>query len=117
MLKRAHIRAATTPVLGVLMAGLFMLGSGGTATASDVGPLARPTGCSMEVPGNWGTVARCSNHNGGSYRAIAVCKDPDNGKVLHFYGPWRQVGFSYAYCQGSYRATSAGIETSYYNQT
>lgn len=74
------------------------------------GIMARPTGCHYEVPGSWGAVARCTNHNGGDYRAIAVCKYP-NGTVHHIDGTWKQTGWSYAYCQGDSKATSSGIET------
>lgn len=117
MLQSTRIRTAATPALGVLLAGLFSLGGGATASASEVGTMAHPSGCSHEVAGNWGTVARCSKHNGGSYRAIAVCKDPETGKVVWSYGGWRQYGYSYAYCNGSTRATSAGIESSPSNKS
>lgn len=113
MLKATRIRQAiTTPALGVLLAGVFSLGAAGTAFAGDVGIMARPTGCSFEIPpGNWGSVARCTNHNGGDYRALVLCKDPDNGKVTDHYGGWRQIGFSYAYCNGDSNPISAGVET------
>ncbi|WP_079130814.1 hypothetical protein [Streptomyces sp. H-KF8] len=111
MLKSTRIqRTITTPALGVLLAGLFSLGSGATASAADAGTMARPTGCHYEVPASWGAVARCDNHNGGTYRAIAVCKYP-NGTVHQIEGSWKQSGWSYAYCQGDSKATSAGIET------
>lgn len=110
-------RSVATSALGVLMAGVLSLGAGATASASEVGALAHPSGCSYEVPGSWGATARCTSDNGGSYRAIAVCKDAETGKVQHFFGNWRQYGFSYAYCNGAYRATSAGIETSPRNNT
>ncbi|GAA4897987.1 hypothetical protein GCM10023237_15680 [Streptomyces coeruleoprunus] len=110
--KSTRIRSLTNPALGVLLAGAFSLGAGGTASASEVGATARPTGCRYEVPGSWGAVASCKDDNGGSYRALAICKDPESGKTLWFYGTWRQSGFSYAFCQGSSQAVSAGIETS-----
>ncbi|ADI09452.1 hypothetical protein SBI_06332 [Streptomyces bingchenggensis BCW-1] len=112
MLKNTRIRrTVTTPVLGVLLVGLFSLGAGATASASEAGTMAHPTGCSYEKPGSWGTVARCTSNNGGSYRAIALCKDPENGRVEDFYGTWKKTGFSYAYCQGDYLAYTPGIET------
>jgi hypothetical protein len=111
LLKRTRIQTVATPALGVLLAGVFALGAGATASASEVGATARPTGCTYEVPGDWGGVARCKNPNGGAYRALVLCKDRETGKVLNFEGPWRQTGFSYAYCQGNTRATSAGVET------
>lgn len=73
--------------------------------------MARPSSCHYEVPGDWGGVAWCDKDNGGAYRALALCKDNDTGKVFNYVGMWRQVGFSYAYCQGNTRAISAGIET------
>ncbi|MET8401972.1 hypothetical protein [Streptomyces sp900116325] len=113
MLKNIRIRrgAIATPALGVLLAGVFSLGAGAPASAADVGIKARPTGCTYEVPGDWGGVARCTNPNGGAYRALVLCKDRETGKVYNYVGTWRQTGFSYAYCQGNTRATSAGIET------
>lgn len=98
----------------MLLAGIFSLGVGTTASAA---ALDHPEGCKYEVPGSWGAVASCSSHNGGSYRALAVCTDKETGRVEWFYGPWKRNGFSVAYCQGSYRATSAGVETSPRNNT
>lgn len=118
MLKNNSVRrAAVTPALGVLVGGLLSLGVGTTASASEAGATGRPDGCNFTVSNSWGTEARCSSHNGGSYRAIAVCTDHETGKVQDFYGDWRQTGFSYAYCNGSYRATSSAIETSVRNYT
>jgi hypothetical protein len=58
------------------------------------------------------TVARCANSNGGHYRAVAACKDPDDGRIRLFYGEWRNDGnFSTAYCQGPTRVQSPGLET------
>ncbi len=108
-------RAAVAPALGVLMGGLLSLGVGTAASASEAGATGRPDGCNFTVSSNWHTEARCSSHNGGSYRAVAVCTDSESGRVQDFYGPWRQTGFSFAYCNGSYRTTSAGIETSVRN--
>lgn len=80
-----------------------------TASASITG---RPTGCTAEVSGDKMTVARCGSSNGGHYRAVAVCKDPDTGDIKLFDGDWRNNGsFSKAYCQGATRVQSAGFET------
>ncbi|MFJ7422662.1 hypothetical protein ACIQXD_29280 [Streptomyces uncialis] len=118
MLKNASIRRVVTlPALGMLLAGAFSVGAGGTASASGTGVLAHPTGCRTEVGGRWGTLAECNNHNGGSYRAIAVCKEGGTGPSIWSYGPWRQFGYSRAYCNGSTVATSAGIESSPRNNT
>lgn len=73
--------------------------------------MARPTGCSYEVFTDKITVAMCENANGGHYRALAICKD-ETGRVREFVGDWRNNGsFSKAYCQGSSRTQSAGVET------
>ncbi|MEU1487071.1 hypothetical protein [Streptomyces sp. NPDC005752] len=77
--------------------------------------MAHPTGCSYEVPGKWGGVAICSKTHGGAYRALALCKNPDNGKIYNYAGQWRTTGFSCAYCQGNTIASSAGVETRYSN--
>lgn len=102
-------------VLGPLLGSLFSLGAGASASASEVGIMAHPTGCHYEVPGSWGSVARCSKHNGGAYRALVLCKDPNTGKIYNYVGAWRQTGFSYAYCQGNTQASSAGVETRFSN--
>ncbi|MBO7936322.1 hypothetical protein JTP77_010195 [Streptomyces sp. S9] len=58
------------------------------------------------------TVAKCDNAHGGHYRALALCKDADTGQTREFEGDWRDNGsWSKAYCQGSFRNPSAGIET------
>lgn len=117
LLKNISIRrAAVTPALGVLLGGLVSLSVGTAASASEAAT-ARPSGCYSAVSNTWGTEANCSNHNGGSYRAIAVCTEAESGKVQHFYGNWKQRGPSFAYCNGAYRSTSAGIETSVSNNT
>ncbi len=79
--------------------------------------MAHPTGCDYDVWPYTGARATCSNNNGGSYRAIAVCTHPDTGKVRWFYGNWLQHGTSYAYCEGSYWPTSAGVSLSPRNET
>ncbi|CAM5589853.1 hypothetical protein SALBM311S_03182 [Streptomyces alboniger] len=75
---------------------------------------ANPTGCHYEVPsGKWGGVARCDKSNGGHYRALVLCKDPDTGALKEFVGDWRTTGWSKAYCGITGTASSAGIETKY----
>lgn len=116
MPKSISIRqAAVTPALGVLLGGFISLGVGASASASEAGATGRPGGCSSTISNTWGTEATCSSHNGGSYRAVAVCTEAESGKVQHFFGNWKQWGPSFAYCNGAYRATSAGIETSVTN--
>jgi hypothetical protein len=100
----------------VLLAGFFSLGAVAPASAADAGTRARPTGCRAQVPGYWGAVAECDNHHGGSYRAWGNCKY-SNGRVQMVEGPWRQTGWSRAYCQGDSKAISAGFETSVTNRT
>lgn len=90
------------------MLGL-MISAPATASAA---AKAWPTGCTQQEVGSKMTVAKCSNSNGGHYRAVAVCKDTDNGRIYLFDGDWRNNGsWSKAYCQGSTRVQSAGIET------
>jgi len=65
-----------------------------------------------QVADAWRTVARCSKSHGGHYRALARCKDPNGGKVQEFVGNWRNDGvWSKAYCQGSTKPLTAGVET------
>jgi hypothetical protein len=75
-----------------------------------MGATGRPTGCSSDVAGKWGSIAACSEHNGGAYRALVQCKYP-NGKVWDYEGPWKKKGRSFAYCQGDSKAIGAGFET------
>lgn len=103
-------RILARAALGALLAGLFTFGVAAPASAADVGIQGRPTGCHYQVMGDWGTAAQCTSHNGGGYRALAVCKGSD-GDMYYPVGPWKQVGKSYAYCPGDSNAVSAGIET------
>jgi hypothetical protein len=103
-------RTLAAAALGVLLAGLFAFGVAVPASAADVGIQGRPTGCHSEVMGNWGTASQCTSHNGGDYRALAVCKGSD-GQMYYPEGNWKQYGKSYAYCPGDSVATGAGIET------
>lgn len=111
MLKRIAVLAFTLAVCSV----------GFTAPASaesEVGAMARPTGCRAEVAQSKDlTSAICSSHNGGSYRALAICKSASTGELKNHEGPWRQTGVSNAYCQGDGKAQSAGFETSVRNNT
>ncbi|SEB62531.1 hypothetical protein SAMN05216483_0039 [Streptomyces sp. 2131.1] len=72
--------------------------------------MSRPTSCSYQIPGSWGAVAICDHSNGGHYRALVICKD-SKGNLYNYVGGWRTDGYSYAYCQGESKASSAGIET------
>lgn len=91
-----------------------MLTASSTASASSAGAKAHPTGCHYQIADRWRTWAMCEHGNGGSYRAIANCKDPETGKVTTAEGNWqRGGGGSYAYCHGSSRPLVAGVETRY----
>lgn len=99
-----------TALAGVLVAGA-MLTASATASANSVGVKAHPSGCTYDIDNVWRTFAKCSKSNGGSYRAIAVCKDSE-GRVTHPVGQWRRDGgFSFAYCSGSGKPIHAGVET------
>ncbi|MEU5873990.1 hypothetical protein AB0A73_20845 [Glycomyces sp. NPDC047369] len=96
---------------GMMLAGLFSLGTAVPAAAEDeVSAMGWPTGCTVVLQ-DWGAYANCSNHNGGSYQAVATCKD-SNGNTFIVNGPWRQVGASRAFCPGSSDAVSANMWTS-----
>jgi hypothetical protein len=105
-------QSVTGPALGILLSGLLSFGVSGVASAAEAGVTAHPSGCHYQIPsGNWGAVATCSSANGGSYRAIVLCKDTDTGAIRDYYGGWRQVGYSYAYCSGSSNPVTPGVET------
>ncbi|SDE04072.1 hypothetical protein [Glycomyces harbinensis] len=107
-------------VLSLMFVAFAVLGAGAPASASsaaptdEVGVTAWPTGCRYEIqPSQWrATGATCSSANGGSYRALANCKERETGRVLVAFGDWRQTGWSFAYCPGAYVPIAAGIETS-----
>lgn len=98
---------------GMVMAGALLTASP-SASASSVEVKAHPTGCTFGIADAWRTWAMCKNSNGGSYRAIANCKDPETGKITTAEGNWqRGGGLSYAYCSGASRPSVAGFETRY----
>ncbi|MER7665300.1 hypothetical protein [Streptomyces sp. NPDC096193] len=103
-------RAGATAVVGLLMTGLFAVGSGATVSASEVGATAHPSGCTYAVSDVWGSIATCSKNNGGTFAATVTCRFSD-GKIAFFDGPWKKSGRSIAYCQGDSKAVSAGIWT------
>ncbi|PSM38124.1 hypothetical protein C6Y14_37865 [Streptomyces dioscori] len=114
MLKRSRIyRVAVTPAFGLLLAGIFSFGAGATASADTMDVQAHPSGCEFKIQDAWRTMAKCSESNGGHYRAIAVCKDSE-GRVTNAVGAWKNNSTpSYAYCSGSGKPTAAGVETKY----
>jgi len=105
-----RLRAGVNAVIGALLAALFAVGAGVSASASESSISAHPSGCHYEVAGEWGSVATCSSNNGGSYRASVTCKFSD-GKIGEWDGPWKKTGRSIAYCQGDSTALYAGIWT------
>jgi hypothetical protein len=113
-MRRAGVVVAAAAVGVVVNAGIA---SAAPAAADDVSVMAHPTGCSYQIPsGSWGGVAQCTSHNGGSYAATVTCRH-SNGKLSEVDGPWRQFGWSRAYCPGDSHAISAGIWTSASNRS
>lgn len=92
---------------GAALCGLAF-GTSATASATTAG---WPTGCTYQIADSWRTVARCSDAHGGHYRAVARCKDPEDGSITEAVGDWRTSGFSKAYCPGSTKTATAGIDT------
>ncbi|GAA4932276.1 hypothetical protein HD597_012935 [Nonomuraea thailandensis] len=107
LLTKPLLAGALTLSVGALMAA--------PASATGSVTMARPTGCYSNVWNKWGAMATCSDDNGGSWRAIALCKSPSSGKLTPYYGPWRSGdATSIAYCGGDSVASSAGFETRVY---
>lgn len=105
-------------LLSSLTATGILFGGVAQATATPPNfPRAWPTDCNFVVQTFSNTAAYCGEHNGGSFHAIAVCRDNETGRTIHRDGRWRQIGASYAYCQGSEIAISAGINSSPENHT
>lgn len=103
--------------LPVLAAAPSSAATGSTVSAAsdiginDVGVKGRPSGCDYAPVHDYGSLAWCDDDNGGSWRAIAVCKVPGSGKILYGYGQWSQGPVSQAFCNGTSKVKSAGIET------
>lgn len=102
----------------MLLVGFAVIGgvltASSTTSASSVGAKAHPTGCNSGIADPWRTWAVCKHGNGGHYRAIANCKDPETGRLTTAEGNWQSGGaLSYAYCNGSSRPSVAGVETKY----
>lgn len=93
--------------VGVALCGLAF----GTSTTASANAAGWPTGCTYQVADSWRTVARCSDAHGGHYRAVARCKDSEDGSITEAVGDWRASGWSKAYCPGSTKPTTAGIDT------
>jgi hypothetical protein len=91
-------------------ATLSITASAGVANASAT---AFPSGCRYVQFSNTQADAACSNANGGSWRAVAVCRDAELSRTVYRYGPWRYSSGqrSTAYCQGAERILYPGITT------
>jgi hypothetical protein len=132
LLKHSNIRRTlAAAAIGALLSGIFALsapaaswaegaearsGTSVSSFAGEVGLMAHPSGCRAEIPADWGSVATCSRHNGGSFRALVLCRHRD-GRITDDTGPWMRSGWSRAYCEGDSKAVTAGFETSYYDRT
>ncbi|MBM7442615.1 hypothetical protein JOC24_006059 [Streptomyces sp. HB132] len=84
-----------------------------TASAGVVTPQAHPSGCTYSIHGAGinGASAKCSNSNGGHYKALVICEDWDNQKVARESQKWVSSGYSYVSCPPMTKPTSAGIMT------
>lgn len=107
----AHRRFIVGSVTGAILGTMVALGSGTTAFAAGLGARSHPSGCNYGIADSYRTWAICKHSNGGHYRAIANCKDPETGKVSSVVGNWQSSGTSFAYCYGSSRPSVPGIET------
>ncbi len=103
--KRTGVLAAATAMAALGLAAP-------AASASDVGVLAHPTGCSY---GKWqgdSSYAECTRSNGGSYRAIVVCTPLDGGPlVTRMPRAWVTSGQSVVFCPPMTVYNYSGIET------
>ncbi|MGW7276136.1 hypothetical protein ACWGH5_37190 [Streptomyces sp. NPDC054864] len=102
----------------VLLAGgvaaVFTLGFQGAASAAPTGATGRPTGCTYQTNYDNGAMARCSNSNGGHYKATAICARLDGGGLITIDAvKWNTSadGWSSVYCPTLTTFKSAGIVT------
>lgn len=104
--------------VGVLMASA--LGFQGAASAAPTtGPIsikAHPTGCSYEKftpEGHQGASAKCTQSNGGHYKAIVVCVRSLNGdQVSREAATWQSGGrISVVWCPPETHAEFPGVMT------
>lgn len=105
----ASVAVLSLPVI-VAVPSYAAAGSAQSAS-SEVGTQGRPSGCDYGlykgINGSW---AGCDDDNGGSWRAIAICKSPTKGTLVS-YGGWSRGAYSLAYCNADSTVQSAGIET------
>ncbi|WP_329337195.1 hypothetical protein OG252_17885 [Streptomyces sp. NBC_01352] len=90
------------------MAACFTLGTQGAANAA---PAGWPTGCSYGKFDN-GWEARCTNSNGGSYKATVTCQPLDGGAlIVRDATVWKTSGISYVFCPPMSFVKGGGIIT------
>lgn len=91
------------------------LGFQGAATAAPVSATGWPTGCTnyrAPVGGTGGWTAKCSNSNGGHYKATVICTPWGGGPlVYHDAAGWNSSGYSVAFCPPNTSVKSGGIIT------
>ncbi|BBC32481.1 hypothetical protein SGFS_037750 [Streptomyces graminofaciens] len=102
------------------MAACFILGLQGSANAAraedtsastEMSITAWPTGCSNgKYEDGW--AAKCTDSNGGRYRATVTCK-PDGGGplIVRYPAVWKSKGLSIVYCPPLTLNISGGIIT------
>ncbi|SEB62577.1 hypothetical protein SAMN05216483_0040 [Streptomyces sp. 2131.1] len=98
----------------IAAAALSVLGLQGSANASEAGATAWPTGCSYGryTGDSDASYAECKNANGGSFRAVVVCRDMETAALItRTSTAWKKSGISYAFCPPHTLYQSAGIET------
>ncbi|WP_151477623.1 hypothetical protein [Streptomyces albicerus] len=90
----------------------FTLGFQGAASAAPAGATAWPTGCTYQNNFENGAMARCTNSNGGHYKASVNCTRWDGGGIVVIDAPrWRTSGWSQVFCPAQTQFSSAGIIT------
>jgi hypothetical protein len=90
----------------------FSLGFQGAASAAPAGATAHPSGCTYQTNFYNGAMARCSNSNGGHYKASAICTRLDGGGKIDVEAPtWRSSGWSKVFCPPLTEFDAAGIVT------
>ncbi|RBQ17945.1 hypothetical protein DP939_21460 [Spongiactinospora rosea] len=93
------------------LTGTATAATGTSTAATKTQTMGWPTGCHWEILSWQYTGAICAENNGGWYQAIAICKNHETDKLFDRYGPWRQTGPSFAYCQAAEKVESAGYAT------
>lgn len=85
--------------------------TGHAAVSEDVSIQAWPTGCTYEKSEN-GARAKCTNANGGHYKASVNCRPWDGGAIFsRDAAVWISSGWSWVGCPSRSDYASAGIWT------